>query len=105
MTEKEAQTDKWEILFENQETRFNYFKDGWTLVEVVEESCKIPLLGNTQAQYGHSPGQPILGDKVWAGDVGVNDLQRALPTLAILWLCKILSFKNSDNLMSFLLFL
>ena len=51
--------------------------------DVVESAS----LGDTQNQGGRDPGRPGLAHPALSSDVGLDDLQRCLPTAVFLWFC------------------
>lgn len=50
----------------------------------LSNDCGVPILRNIQNLTGHAPEQPAVGDCALSVWVGLDDLQRCLPTSAIL---------------------
>ena len=82
-----AQTQAQEVPSEHQEMLF-FTVRVTTLTWVAQGGCGVSLPGDIQKLMGHSPGWLALGGPAWAGEVGLDDLQRSLPTSALLWLWK-----------------
>lgn len=61
------------------------FEGGWVIAQVSQGSCGVFIHEHIQKLFGHGPGQVspfgTAGERGWVSD----DLQRFLPTPAILW--------------------
>ena len=58
-------------------------KSTVTLEQVAWKGCGVSILGDIQNPAGH--GQPALAKPALSRGVGLGDLQRSLPTSAVLW--------------------
>ena len=57
------------------------------LAQVAQMSCGVFIPGDDQSLSGHGVEQPALAAPALSKVVRIGDLQRCLPTSAILWLC------------------
>ena len=55
-----------------------------TLEEVAQRGCGVSILGDTQKPTGDGPKQLGLGDPTLSKGVGLDSLQRSLPTSTLL---------------------
>lgn len=55
--------------------------------QVARRGGRVPPLDGDIQKPEHYPGQPTLGDPVWAGGVRLDDFQRSLSTSIIQWFC------------------
>lgn len=53
--------------------------------QVAQRGCGVSLIGDLPNLCGYYPEQPGSDVSAWAG--GIDDLQKAPPTLTILWFC------------------
>jgi len=78
-----AQTEAWEVLSEHEEELLPSEGNG-ALEQAAQRGCGVSFSGDIQDPAGHCPVQPVLGDPASAGEVGLGDPQRSLPTPNIL---------------------
>lgn len=75
-----AQT--WEIQFKCKEEKKTAFVQ--TVEQVSQRNAEVSVFGNTQNPTGQSLEQPAVDDPALSRKVGLNGLQRCLPTSVIL---------------------
>ena len=73
------------VLSEDEEELLPSEGDG-ALAQAAQGGCGVSFSGDIPDLPGHGPLQPALGDP--ASAEGLDDPQRSLPTLTILWFCK-----------------
>jgi len=81
-----AQTEAEEIPMEHEEELLPS-EDDRALEQAAQEAGGVSFSGDIQDPPGQGPVQPAVGDPTLAGGVGLDDPQRSLPTLNILWFC------------------
>jgi len=82
-----AQTETQDVPSENEETLF-YCKGDHALAQVTQRDGGVPILGHIQKPSGHGSGQPAWVDLLKCVGGGPDDLQRSIPTSALLCICR-----------------
>jgi len=59
----------------------------FALEQAAQRGCGVSFSGDIQNPPGWGPVQPAVGETALARGLGLDDLQRSLPTPTILWLC------------------
>ena len=97
-----AQTAAEEVPSEHEEELLCFEGDG-ALEQAAQGGCGVSFSGDIQNSPGHGPVQPALGDPALSGGIGLDDLQRSLPTPNIHWFCdsvKYVLINSQNNLIS-----
>jgi len=72
-----------QILFEHRKNKF-YCEGGQTWKQAAQRGCGICVFGDIQNLAGHSPEQPAPAAPDLSEGVGIDNLQRPLPTSPVL---------------------
>ncbi|KAJ7417875.1 hypothetical protein BTVI_31140 [Pitangus sulphuratus] len=75
---------KHKMFYLNTEEELLYIEEGRVLEQAAHRGHGVSLSGDIQNPPGHIPVSPAPGDSAFAGGIGLDDLQRSLPTLTIL---------------------